>query len=316
MLWTDLDSLLGDMIGQPLRTDGRFTPTSARLTMHEIQAEISEVAKCVETSNVGVTVSGTATYDLPSTCIEVFAVGLSGYEAPIQIHDIPLPASALSGTPTMWYIIGNKIGFYPVPNAAITYTLYFYKRPPEYAMRVTHALANASSTACVMSTTATGMTLVITGGTDAGTTTINFAHASTDTVAEVVAKINGLAKGFTATAHPDAGSLVFTTEGVDVRTSINIEGVNDYVFFNPQIPTRARDLLLNGSTERMKLKDREINFEQYQASMYYKKLAEFKADWKSRKSKTRNMGIQRTRRRGGGGGEYIGDSGIPRVFIT
>ena len=315
MLWEDLIVSLSEALGQDVKDKGRFTPTRARLLMHEVQSDIAEYTKCVETSNINSITSGTKTYSLPTRCISVQYFDLSGYPPPVQIERIPVRATEITGVPTGYYIGGEQVTFDPTPNINTNYTIAFFARPVEYAFRITHARGNNSSTAATFTTTSTTIALTITGGTDAGTDTINLALAATDTVAEVVSAINALGKGFTATAHPDAAALVFTTEGVDVRSGVDIEGINDYVFFRPRIPTMARDLLVLGATERFKFKDREITYAQYQQGMYYQKREEFKKMWWARKMNMRNPGVLRVRRGRGRGKYYRGESGFPIVYI-
>jgi len=63
--------------------------------------------------------------------------------------------------------------------------------------------SSADATAATVTITDTTMVLVVTGGTNAGPSTITFSDADSDTLTELIAKINGLSKGWVANLESD-----------------------------------------------------------------------------------------------------------------
>ena len=107
-----------------------------------------------------------------------------------------------SGTPALWAQRGLTVVLHPTPSAIAVVTTFGGRLPPRYALSIIHD-GGASATAATVAIASNSMSLVITGGTNAGTTTYSLTAAAYDTLAELAAVINALAIGWTATVSGD-----------------------------------------------------------------------------------------------------------------
>ncbi|MCP4527525.1 MAG: hypothetical protein GY833_16650 [Aestuariibacter sp.] len=307
MLWDDIQTKIEDGVGQECRTDGRFTPTRVRLLMHEIQAEIAEIVRCVEVTATGTTTASTEEYALPDTFLEAISLELSGYGALDQLPEKPIYTNKPEGRPCAFYLEGDDVGFDQTPDATYTYYLTHTARPPDYVFRITHEDGYSGSTACTMSVGTASIVLTITGGTHAGAETLTY--ASYTTAASMVTAINALSMGYTATVNDEATDETWAINGADVRDDLDLEGKVDYAFFKPKLRAEFLKLIVPGTIALLKLKDREITFEQYQDSAYMKQLYIKRNAWLRRNATANNQVMRnvyaRRRTRGGNGSTYF-----------
>ena len=79
------------------------------------------------------------------------------------------------------------------------------------AIRIHHD-QSVSATAATAEVTSTALILIITGGANAGTTTLTLSDAANDTLGELVTVINALAKGWVAALAPAASPSGYSTD--------------------------------------------------------------------------------------------------------
>lgn len=216
------------------------------------------------------TVAGTAEY-----AVDVSAIGADTlqiyrmiYDDEIELHPIKqsnIPYPLQSGTPSNYYIRdgfvggnaggylhGKVIGFTPTPDAVATVEFFCFRRPPRWALAILHD-GSADATGATYNIESSVLTLIITGGANAGTNTIDFTVVPNDTITGVVTAVNALAKGFGARASADfrglveaSGLLEETESEPGVYESPSILNKTAYLYENPEVPLHAERCLMEG----------------------------------------------------------------------
>lgn len=78
-------------------------------------------------------VSGTQAYDLPTDFLALIRLTFNGKKIDrvsfYEIDELNLDETSYSGTPTLYYILNDKIYLIPTPSSTDTIKLYYYKSP-------------------------------------------------------------------------------------------------------------------------------------------------------------------------------------------
>ena len=146
--------------------------------------------------------------------------------------------------------------------------LKYVRETPTYALRLRDANPSdgtaTASTASYFSVSETGLTFVVTGGTNAGSNKVDWATYTT--VAAVVAKINALAKGVAAVicdncpATQASNTLDVTFVNVPLKTTSSgvVTNYARAAFLKPELPNKLTALIIGAMFEYAKLKSLEI----------------------------------------------------------
>ena len=269
MLWDELCNVAADQMGEPISKDDYYKKYQMKLYASGVQNEVSGELRCLEVNESAAitTVIGTAAYTLPVDCELVRLVRYGTTSFIRQCVMFPEVATVPSGTPYLYRITNQQIIVYPTPSAVSAIYLWYYKKSPAYAFRLVYT-PQAAATACTIAKSATAMTLIITGGTHAGTYPIDITAAAYDTLTELVARINAYFPDCAATACSDAvGTTLCTTLETFTAMDIFTAKYRDQnYFFNPELPnTMHRALLLNPMMEHLSRKNKNQNM----ANGYY-----------------------------------------------
>lgn len=265
----------------------------------------------VDEATLVTTTAGTAWYDLPVDCELVRLVRYGTTSFLDQCVMFPQVATVPSGTPYLYRISNQKIGFYPTPaTSSVIIYLWYYKRAPAYAFRLIHT-PETGETACTIAKSATTVTFVQTGGTHAGTKTIDITAAPYDTVQELVAQINLMAgtplvsyfPNCVATVCSDAllstpCSTLETFTAMDIFTA---KYRDQNYFFNPELPnTMHRALLLNPMMEHLSRKNKNQNMANGYQQAWQAEVKNQRRKWMSRSMSERNALINEMNNQRGG----------------
>lgn len=101
------------------------------------QMDIARKTEILQTSALISTIANTDLYALPADLIRIVRVTYLNSDirsttlAEISQLDIDKDVTVNSGTPSLWYQAGNKLGLYPTPSAAVANVLkVFYVKSP------------------------------------------------------------------------------------------------------------------------------------------------------------------------------------------
>lgn len=317
-LWDDIIAAIEVQLGQPAKADGRFSYTAIRKSGARRQLEITDEADCLHDSVNITTVAAQERYTLPKNFKSVTELQISGQPLIWQAEKRENCSTMPTGTPREFYIRGNEIGFFPVPSAVQTIVMKYIAEAPMYLFSIYHPGA-AAITAATYTLTATKLDLIITGGATAGTYTITFADAGTDTVAEIVAAINaktGVGSGFVA-AQCDMVPDTQAMTSLDIRTTIDClpklgENKPEWIMQRPVVDSKAAGLLVDGIVLDFKFEDRETPAFQSAANAFYSKLKQYANGLKAVHTTVNNSRIANAY---GGRGRVATGSSYLKVWI-
>lgn len=199
MKWNDIITQVRDRLQEESET---FFSNDRLMDMaRRVQMEIATVTECLESSQEWETTADTIEYDLPGDCLNVQAATCDGYPLTQvdfrRVHAKSYP----TGQPACYYIFGTRIGLYPAPTGALPFKLWYSQRPSLGALSIMHH-GLYGATAATVEVQDSALVLVITGGTYAGTNTIQFAAPQCATVWNLSEFVNALNKGWTVTCNP------------------------------------------------------------------------------------------------------------------
>lgn len=297
MHWDDIIAEVEDRIGSTAGETGRYTKHNLRRIGAQVQQEIARVTGCYEIDDTSITtVASQKAYTLPDNFYEMQRITVDNVDL-YQTDRLPLPMDYPTGQPTSYILRGEKkVWLYPAPSASgDTVATYYRALSPLYGMYFVH-VANASNTAATLTITGSTMVIVVVGGTDAQTKSYNLTTSTTDTISELVTVINN--DFTTITVYKDA----FCNDNractdLEVVSSRSIFNKKYYAMLAPEIPADAHQIIIEGILERLKYKDREIDFEQLSKSVYYQMMEAKKRQHQGRNIITNNNRIKNTRRR-------------------
>lgn len=307
MKWTDIITQARDRLQEESET---FFSTDRLMDIaRRVQMEVAVITECLETSETVAAASGTIEYDLPEDCLNVQAATCDDYPlAPVnyrRLHAKVYP----SGQPACYYIFGNRLGLYPAPNGASTLKIWYSQRPPLGGFTLIHD-GTSGATAATAAVADGTLSLVITGGSYAGTDSFDLSNTSYDAIAELVAAINTLAKGWTAAriagckATEPSSSLECASATSAFQKSVTMD-------LAVKLPEQFQTLLELGVIYRALWKDTE-----YEAGEIYRR------EYVERLEALRRLYVRRNSR--GGSGRVIDayrDAAFPgagagiRIFI-
>lgn len=309
MYWDDIIAEVEDRIGAKSADTGRYTTHNLRRIGAICQQEIARLTGCYEVDSTSITtVSDQKEYTLPNNFYEMQRVTVDDVNLS-QMDRIPLPMEYPSGQPTSYILRGDKnMWLYPAPSDSGDTVATFYRAlSPLYGLYLKHT-ANTSNTEATLTVTGSTLVIVVVGGSDAKTESYDLTAAATDTISELVTEIN--LDFTTVEAYMDASCN-------SDRVSLDLETVPSRSIFNkkfrvmldPEIPSDAHSIIIEGILWHLKYKDRETDFEQLSRSVYFQMIESKKLQYQSRNIITNNSRIKDVRRRPGG------NAGI-QVFIT
>ena len=102
------------------------------------EIEIADHVKCMERTTSTTTVTATSSYTLTSDCDYLNRVLWNNYKlkridySELQMLDQPGYGSTyITGKPTHYYVYGESIGLWPIPDSSKSLRYYYYAQPAE-----------------------------------------------------------------------------------------------------------------------------------------------------------------------------------------
>jgi len=286
MIWNDLMALVEHAWAEDIDSTTAFAKREMlKLEAANKQTEASRRIKCLEYSSyytIPLTV-GTQLHNLPADFLLAKKVRYQDLWFLGQLYAYPEEVSISNSQPKEFWIQDKKIGFNPPEStAAMSAYLWYLRVAPPYAFLIKET--NGDSTACTFTVTASAFSFTITGGANAGTQTIDITSATYDTIGELVARINALNKGVTATRMTICDTLT-ACSNLEVIAAVNIHGTANEarVYLNPELPEEMqRPILGEWMLGIAREKDRQytqanVHFSRVEASINY-----YKKEWKDR----------------------------------
>lgn len=105
--------------------------------------------------------------------------------------------------------------------------------------------SSADATGATITISGTTLTLVVTGGANAGTSTINLAHADYDTLGELVTAINALAKGWVANRLGASANVSADLESIGATSCLLVANKVPILGYS----TSLLEYLINSATD-------------------------------------------------------------------
>lgn len=286
MLWNDLIDLASDGVVEDISDDSNdfFRKTKLKLWAAAMQTQAACSICCLE-SSVNITLSaGVAMCALPNDFIKAQGVKFGTQYFLKETWKRPNIATTNTASPCYFWIEGDNIGFYPTPDAAGTVTLYYWRKPPQYAMVAINDDHTSATVAVGLVNGAAAISFVTVGGTAAGTTT--FAFNTYPTMGEMKDAIIAANIGVTITLNEGVNEtdIIHTLEYITAQdfTSTDLQ-----LFNNPELPHEMQvPVLLHAMLFKLKANDREVQLAAMYKNMIDEAIKEYTYKYKERYSGT------------------------------